>query len=60
MMTYKGYSAIIEVDTEAEILFGRVIDINDVAASSIFTDKRLGYLYSISSSGLKSSLDASV
>ncbi len=30
MMTYKGYSAIIEVDTEAEILFGRVIDINDV------------------------------
>ncbi len=30
MMNYKGYSAIIEVDTEAEILFGRVIDINDV------------------------------
>ena len=29
-MTYKGYSAIIEVDTEAEILFGKVIDINDV------------------------------
>ena len=29
-MNYKGYSAIIEVDTEAEILFGRVIDINDV------------------------------
>ncbi len=30
MMTYKGYSAIIEVDTEAGILFGRVIDINDI------------------------------
>ncbi|MEZ2225682.1 hypothetical protein [Microcoleus sp.] len=30
MMTYKGYSASIEVDSEAEILFGRVLDINDV------------------------------
>ncbi|MEG4592193.1 type II toxin-antitoxin system HicB family antitoxin [Microcoleus sp. F8_C2] len=30
MMTYKGYSASIEVDLEAEILFGRVLDINDV------------------------------
>jgi predicted HicB family RNase H-like nuclease len=30
MMTYKGYSANIEVDLEAEILFGRVLDINDV------------------------------
>ena len=29
-MTYKGYSANIEVDSEAEILFGRVLDINDV------------------------------
>ena len=29
-MTYKGYSAIIEVYTEAEIFFGRVININDV------------------------------
>ena len=30
MMTYKGYSANIEVDSEAEIIFGRVLDINDV------------------------------
>jgi Uncharacterized protein encoded in hypervariable junctions of pilus gene clusters len=30
MMTYKGYSASIEVDLEASILFGRVLDINDV------------------------------
>ncbi|MEG5061351.1 type II toxin-antitoxin system HicB family antitoxin [Microcoleus sp. A2-C5] len=30
MITYKGYSASIEVDLEAEILFGRVLDINDV------------------------------
>jgi predicted HicB family RNase H-like nuclease len=30
MMTYKGYSANIEVDLEAEILFGRVLDINDI------------------------------
>ena len=30
MMTYKGYSANIEVDLEAEIIFGRVFDINDV------------------------------
>ncbi|MEG4280484.1 type II toxin-antitoxin system HicB family antitoxin [Microcoleus sp. MON1_C1] len=30
MMTYKGYSANIEVDLAAEILFGRVLDINDV------------------------------
>ena len=30
LMTYKGYSASIEVDLEAEILFGRVLDINDV------------------------------
>lgn len=30
MMTYKGYTASIEVDVEAEILFGRVLDIKDV------------------------------
>ncbi|XZN89018.1 MAG: type II toxin-antitoxin system HicB family antitoxin [Microcoleus sp.] len=30
MMTYKGYSANIEVDLEAEILFERVLEINDV------------------------------
>jgi len=30
MMTYKGYSASIEVDLEAGILFGLVLDINDV------------------------------
>ncbi|MCU0545963.1 MAG: hypothetical protein MUE44_27995 [Oscillatoriaceae cyanobacterium Prado104] len=30
MMTYKGYSASIEVDLEAEILFGRVLDLNDL------------------------------
>ncbi len=30
MMTYKGYTACVEVDLEAEILFGRVLDINDV------------------------------
>jgi predicted HicB family RNase H-like nuclease len=30
MMTYKGYSANIEVDLEAEIIFGRVLDINDL------------------------------
>jgi predicted HicB family RNase H-like nuclease len=30
MMTYKGYTASVEVDVEAGILFGRVLDINDV------------------------------
>ena len=30
MMTYKGYSANVEVDLEASILFDRVLDINDV------------------------------
>ncbi|WP_202895673.1 type II toxin-antitoxin system HicB family antitoxin [Iningainema tapete] len=29
-MIYKGYTASIEVDVEAGILFGRVLDINDV------------------------------
>lgn len=30
MMTYKGYTASIEVDVEAGMLFGQVLDINDV------------------------------
>ena len=30
MMTYKGYSANLEVDVEANIIFGRVLDINDI------------------------------
>lgn len=30
MMIYKGYTASVEVDVEAGILFGRVLDINDV------------------------------
>lgn len=30
MMTYKGYTGSVEVDTEAEILFGRVVDLHDV------------------------------
>jgi predicted HicB family RNase H-like nuclease len=30
MFTYKGYTGQIEVDTEADILFGTVLDINDV------------------------------
>ncbi len=30
MMTYKGYTASVEVDVEAGILFGQVLDINDV------------------------------
>ncbi len=30
MMTYKGYTASLEIDVEAEIIFGRVLDINDV------------------------------
>ena len=30
MMTYKGYTASIEADSEAGILFGRVLGINDV------------------------------
>ena len=30
MMTYKGYSANLEVDVEAGIIFGRVLDIYDV------------------------------
>lgn len=30
MMNYKGYTASIEVDVEAGILFGQVLDINDV------------------------------
>ncbi|WP_210403080.1 MULTISPECIES: type II toxin-antitoxin system HicB family antitoxin [unclassified Tolypothrix] len=29
-MTYKGYTASLEVDVEAGILFGQVLDINDV------------------------------
>ncbi|MEJ7639533.1 MAG: type II toxin-antitoxin system HicB family antitoxin [Singulisphaera sp.] len=30
MMTYKGYTGSVEVDTEAEILFGRVVGLYDV------------------------------
>ncbi|WP_254174603.1 type II toxin-antitoxin system HicB family antitoxin [Planktothrix pseudagardhii] len=30
MLNYKGYTAQIEVDVEAGILFGQVLDINDV------------------------------
>ncbi len=30
MMNYKGYTASTEVNVEAGILFGRVLDINDV------------------------------
>lgn len=30
MMTYKGYTASLEVDVDAKILFGQVLDINDV------------------------------
>ncbi len=30
MMTYKGYTASVEVDVEAGIIFGQVLDINDV------------------------------
>ncbi len=30
MMTYKGYTASVEVDADAGILFGRVLDIKDV------------------------------
>ncbi len=30
MLTYKGYRGQLEVDTEAGILFGRVLDIRDV------------------------------
>lgn len=30
MMTYKGYTASLEIDVEAGIIFGRVLDINDV------------------------------
>ena len=30
MMNYKGYTASVEVDVEAGILFGQVLDINDV------------------------------
>lgn len=30
MMNYKGYTASLEIDVEAEIIFGRVLDINDV------------------------------
>ncbi len=30
MMNYKGYTATIEVDVDAGILFGQVLDINDV------------------------------
>ncbi|MCC5654537.1 type II toxin-antitoxin system HicB family antitoxin [Nostoc sp. XA013] len=30
MITYKGYTASIEVDVKAGILFGQVLDINDV------------------------------
>jgi predicted HicB family RNase H-like nuclease len=30
MLTYKGYNGQLEVDTEAGILFGRVLDLRDV------------------------------
>lgn len=30
MLTYKGYKGHFEVDTEAKIIFGRVLDIRDV------------------------------
>ncbi len=30
MMTYNGYTASVEIDVEAGILFGQVLDINDV------------------------------
>jgi len=30
MMNYKGYTASLEIDVEAGIIFGRVLDINDV------------------------------
>jgi predicted HicB family RNase H-like nuclease len=30
MFTYKGYTGQVEVDPEADILFGTVLDINDV------------------------------
>ena len=30
MMTYKGYTGSVEVDTEAESLFGRVVGLHDV------------------------------
>ena len=30
MMTYKGYTASVEIDVEAGIIFGQVLDINDV------------------------------
>lgn len=30
MFTYKGYTGQVEVDAEADILFGTVLDINDV------------------------------
>ena len=30
MITYKGYTGSIEVDTEAEILFGRVVGLREV------------------------------
>ncbi len=29
-ITYKGYNGSVEVDTEAEILFGRVVGLHDV------------------------------
>ena len=30
MFVYKGYAGQVDVDVEADILFGRVLDINDV------------------------------
>ncbi len=30
MLTYKGYTGQLEIDEEAEIIFGRVLDIEDV------------------------------
>ncbi|MGB3205770.1 MAG: type II toxin-antitoxin system HicB family antitoxin [Crinalium sp.] len=30
MLTYKGYTAYLEVDVEAGVIFGRVLDIKDV------------------------------
>jgi len=46
-MTYKGYSASIEVDLEAEILFGRVLDINDVVTFNPHSADVAGILLSV-------------
>jgi predicted HicB family RNase H-like nuclease len=42
MMTYKGYTANLEIDVESGIIFGRLLDINDVVTFKSKTVEEAG------------------